>query len=126
MHFFVKSSSSACTRINKAKEPRNVGRIEGTKAAANVTFQLFPSTPGVPGAGDLPEDETDSAPPFDFRGDFELTGDVSPSPQTQTSDNFTIAPTVFPANITVKSRLNNKLSAGRQITIDTTDGVYYG
>ena len=114
------------TRTNKAKEPRNVGYIKAVKTLTNVDFQLYPSTPGVVGAGDLPEDETDSPPPFDFRGDFELTGDVSPSPQIQTIDSFSITPTVFPANITVKSRLNNKLSSGRPITIGTTDGTYEG
>ena len=113
-------------RTNKAKEPRNVGRIKATKAGINVTFQLFPSTPGIVGAGDLPESETDSEPPFNFLGDFELSGNVSPDPQIQTSDSFTITPTVFPATIVVKSRLNNKLSSGRTIVIGTVDGDYFG
>lgn len=109
------------TATNKAKKPRDVSRIAATRTGSTVAVQLWPTSPGVDGAGDSPESVTDSAPPFDFAGDFEISGGVAT--EIKQSDSFNINQ-AGAFDLTVKSRLNGYTSSGITVSIGAGDGVY--
>lgn len=109
---------------SKAKLPRDVGRIVAIRSGSNVSVQIWPSNPGINGAGNSsPESLTDKEPPFDFAGDFEIT--YSTITEIKTTDSFVIS-LVGAFSLTVKSRLNGYKSNGKTINVGASDGTYYG
>lgn len=106
---------------NKARKPRRPGWIVAIRSGNNITFQIYPTTPGIAGAGDDPATVTDQAPPFAFLGDFLI--EWGSSSNIQTVDNFVI---IEPAAFTfsVKSRVNGFVSSAKTIYVGTGDGVY--
>lgn len=111
------------TTEGKAKKPRNPGRIVAERTGSNIYVQIFPSSPGIPGAGNSsPDSLTDREPPFDFLGDFEVS--YGSTTEIKSMDGFTVT-SATSINITIKSRLNGFKSSGKTITVGASDGKYY-
>jgi len=114
------------TVTNKALKPRPPGRVTVARVGTVGTVQVYPSTPGVPGAGDLfPDGATDSGPPFQFEGDFlaDVDGGTA-SPEN--TDSFTVTlPAATAAVVNVKSRLNNFVSVATSVSVGASDGSYH-
>ena len=110
------------TKTAKAKKPREVSRIVAERIGNNISFQLWPSSPGVPGAGDYaPDLMTDKEPPFDFRGDFIV--EWNSNSEIKATDSFVVIQ-AGTTTFTIKSRLNSYISTGKQIIVEATDGTY--
>lgn len=106
---------------HKAMRPRNPGYISAVRSGGNVSVQIYPNTPGINGAGDLPESIVAQEKPFPFAGDFQIEYDTIS--EILTSDSFTIS-RVGEFTLTVKSRLNGFISSGLSVQIGSTDGYF--
>lgn len=119
------SASATSTNVvtsYKARKPRNPGRLKAVRTGSDIALQIYPSTPGVLGAGDSFPIETDQPPPFPFLGDFQIS---YASTTIIIGIDSTVITQAGSVNVTVKSRLNGYVSSGKIITVGASDGTYY-
>lgn len=104
-----------------AKKPNAVSRIEAIRSGSTISIQLFPSTPGIDGAGNNGESVTDQEPPFSFLGSFVIT--YSTTEEIKTSDSFDITYSGA-VDVTIKHRLNGFITDGLTVSVGSSDGTY--
>lgn len=110
------------TATGVAREPYTPGRLIATRTGSTIELQIVPRTPGVPGAGDVFTSETDSEPPYNFNGLF-LVSYGAVVDQAINVDSLTINEPAA-VTISVKSKLNNKISSAITVFVDTSNGEY--
>jgi len=107
----------------KARQPRIPTWITATRSGSLVSVQIYPTTPGVRGAGDSTPSETDSALPFPIGdSDFEVQID-SGTPYFEDSATFSITQ-AGAFTLKVRSRLNGYLSDQKTVSVGAGDGFY--
>ena len=116
-------SATNIISTSKAKQPRNPGRLIATRVGSLVTLEIVPSTPGIPGAGDVFVSETDQPKPHSFGGVFLISHGATIDEATE-ADTISIT-NASAVTITVKHRIDNHISPGLDVFVDTPDGTYY-
>ena len=114
------SAISIATRY-VAKRPRNPARIIAIRQGGKINISIWPSSPGINGAGETWPNEPGTGTPFHFLGDFQ----ISWGPNIQyiaTCDFYIIQPGA--TIITIRSRINGYLSSGKSIAIGAANGTY--
>ena len=111
---------------NKAKKPRKPGLVIATRSGSDVTVEIFPNTPDVPGGfGDgIPSIiSTPSAPPYPYEGD--LLVDYETGNETLTTATSTTFSKAGAFTLTVNSRRFNQTSDDYQVSVGASDGEYF-
>jgi len=116
-------AATKITVTNSAKQPRAVSYINAMRSGSAIDVTIFPSTPGVDGAGDNAPNVTDLET-FLYGGVLEITT----SHDSYTRDEnyeFTIT-TASATTISVVHVLNGFRSQTVDLVVGTSNGIYKG
>lgn len=96
-------------------------RVTANRSGSTVDFEVFPVTWDKKGAGAQAENISISVDPIAFEGDFEVDDNSTVEYETQRIFSRTLAGAEI---VTVKHRVNGRLSEAAVLEIGTADGLY--